>query len=674
MAPPLKPIEPKFARFEPDADLNDFVVPGLDTTSPVNDQVDHIEQLITIELQKIDANFSRLQQVMANRILPAVKQYAVGTEPVREAAKFWTTFFEQAAQIRVPTYEEEPEPADQSEAKTEGTQDTSGLESRSEADTTPDRNFFSADSTASENSFMPGSGAVMSTPATARQKPQYSHATQEDQTPSWTASIESPLERLDREIQSLTRDEDISVASSFVLGAKSHYDESQDITQGQISPPSEKLKGKAREAPQPLLRDVLKRNADTLNASPLKVASKTPILKKLNPYLPPDTKPTQWKGVVDLSASNLSTPRRKALSSKPRSAKRSASKGHAADGLDLDDDSFDENLGMSPPITMAFATAPKAQTPKLGKTPRKEAVERIMHTLVDNAKRSGFGYPRPESAYSTGAGASIESSLSIAPTPPSLSRYARNPYPSSAEISSSIADASLESMMRRIGFTLEGRGDMILKAESTLSSSAAPSVPAIASYGSRSASISASFAQIVEDAELESKYDLARVRDDDDLDMNPPADDSMDFMDDETQPPLNLDPQPQQDIFDDEDSFSDDRSSDSFDDDGDAGEMGNSFVEGMQQGNEDGFEEDDDSFDDPANQTGEEETLFGVPPAQRLAAQAALAQRRASEANFRMHGGELLEDTIGIGSQLVKAGRVQETPTPWPGAVGGAGK
>lgn len=38
-------------------------------------------------MQHIDANFSKIQHVMANRILPAVKKYAVGTQPVREAAK-----------------------------------------------------------------------------------------------------------------------------------------------------------------------------------------------------------------------------------------------------------------------------------------------------------------------------------------------------------------------------------------------------------------------------------------------------------------------------------------------------------------------------------------------------------------------------------------------------------
>lgn len=115
MAPPLQPIDPKNERWEPAADPNEIVVPGLDTNASVNDQIEQIEQLITIKLQvrpttlndwtvligiftftynqNIDANFSRIQQVMDNRILPAVKRYAVGTEPVRDAAKVRSPFY-----------------------------------------------------------------------------------------------------------------------------------------------------------------------------------------------------------------------------------------------------------------------------------------------------------------------------------------------------------------------------------------------------------------------------------------------------------------------------------------------------------------------------------------------------------------------------------------------------
>ena len=51
MAPELKPIDPKTPRWEPTAHPADIVVPGLDTTAPPYDQIEQIEQLITIKLQ-----------------------------------------------------------------------------------------------------------------------------------------------------------------------------------------------------------------------------------------------------------------------------------------------------------------------------------------------------------------------------------------------------------------------------------------------------------------------------------------------------------------------------------------------------------------------------------------------------------------------------------------------
>ena len=51
MAPPLNPIDAKSTRWEPTPDPNEIVVPGLDTTASVNDQIYQIEHLITIKLQ-----------------------------------------------------------------------------------------------------------------------------------------------------------------------------------------------------------------------------------------------------------------------------------------------------------------------------------------------------------------------------------------------------------------------------------------------------------------------------------------------------------------------------------------------------------------------------------------------------------------------------------------------
>ncbi len=105
MSKRLKQITPKLPRWEPTPNPDDITVPGLDTAAPLNDQIEQIEQLITIKLQvcnfsrtsystrmmilmkNVDANFSKIQQIMSNKILPAVKRYAVATEPVREAAK-----------------------------------------------------------------------------------------------------------------------------------------------------------------------------------------------------------------------------------------------------------------------------------------------------------------------------------------------------------------------------------------------------------------------------------------------------------------------------------------------------------------------------------------------------------------------------------------------------------
>ena len=47
----LPPIEPLQPRWEPKSNPRDIVVPGVDTNAPVQDQIEQIEQLITIKLQ-----------------------------------------------------------------------------------------------------------------------------------------------------------------------------------------------------------------------------------------------------------------------------------------------------------------------------------------------------------------------------------------------------------------------------------------------------------------------------------------------------------------------------------------------------------------------------------------------------------------------------------------------
>jgi hypothetical protein len=63
------PIEPNPPRWSPSTDPASIVVPGLDTNAPINDQIDQIEQLITIKLQ-----------VSAGRMVPMSQQRMIEEE------------------------------------------------------------------------------------------------------------------------------------------------------------------------------------------------------------------------------------------------------------------------------------------------------------------------------------------------------------------------------------------------------------------------------------------------------------------------------------------------------------------------------------------------------------------------------------------------------------------
>lgn len=100
----MPPIEPPSERWEPKNEPFQIVVPELDTSAPPQEQLEQLDQIITIRLQvrlgccfwqshvlnvvqNIDANMSRAHSILSEKILPAVKRYNLNTEPVREAAR-----------------------------------------------------------------------------------------------------------------------------------------------------------------------------------------------------------------------------------------------------------------------------------------------------------------------------------------------------------------------------------------------------------------------------------------------------------------------------------------------------------------------------------------------------------------------------------------------------------
>jgi len=218
---------------------------------------------------------------------------------------------------------------------------------------------------------MPGQHAYSSTPAIERTTHAYSSTDdQSDAGSSWAASVESPLVRLDREIQDLAREVQLDTPNT-----ETSLSLSLDSVMGSQTRP-QSAKGKSRGDP-PLLRNVLRQNVFSVDATPgdaVKVVSplkfkgktKTLISKTHNPYSPTSVKPEKWNGVIDLSNA---TPRGLKGTNAGRSVK------------DDQDESFDGlPAGMSPPVLMSPARPPRSSAElgslRLGKTPGKEASAR----------------------------------------------------------------------------------------------------------------------------------------------------------------------------------------------------------------------------------------------------------------------------------------------------------
>ena len=74
----------------------------------LTEELEKLEQSITLTLQEIDHNFSRAHRIVTSSILPIVEQYAEHSRDVWEGSKFWKQFFESSANVSLSGYEEQP--------------------------------------------------------------------------------------------------------------------------------------------------------------------------------------------------------------------------------------------------------------------------------------------------------------------------------------------------------------------------------------------------------------------------------------------------------------------------------------------------------------------------------------------------------------------------------------
>ncbi|PWY77446.1 DASH complex subunit ask1 [Aspergillus heteromorphus CBS 117.55] len=74
----------------------------------LTEELEKLEQSITLTLQEIDHNFSQAHRIVTTSILPVVEQYADSSRDVWQGAQFWKQFFEASANVSLSGYEEKP--------------------------------------------------------------------------------------------------------------------------------------------------------------------------------------------------------------------------------------------------------------------------------------------------------------------------------------------------------------------------------------------------------------------------------------------------------------------------------------------------------------------------------------------------------------------------------------
>lgn len=370
------------------------------------EELERLEQSITLTLQEIDHNFSRAHRIVTSSILPIVEQYAHHSREVWEGSKFWKQFFEASANVSLSGYEEQPpmeENMDQTvtEESVESSRSGSTLEA-SESLETPNARHTSTDSIEDIDLSNLSISPSHSTPRPPKQKQSKRGAP-------------SPYKSLGQDVDQST-DLDVTYASADAPRTPSRQTSSllddvamtpEDSSELQRRDPSRFRPGTAQKKSDPLLHTVLDKNY-RIQATPLTNTrvrgrlAKTPAsaarggLRALNPAL--DSSPL---APPELRAEFLNSPVRRELNQTLKlqqqripgvsvlTPARKKDTGTRRQMNVWDSDEEDEHLneatgmphGMSPPKTMQF----EIPQSRLLRTPAREASQHIVDSILASA-------------------------------------------------------------------------------------------------------------------------------------------------------------------------------------------------------------------------------------------------------------------------------------------------
>ncbi|KAJ9201647.1 hypothetical protein DTO164E3_3540 [Paecilomyces variotii] len=388
----------------------------------LTEELEKLEQSITLTLQEIDSNFSRAHRIVTTSILPIVEQYAEHSRDVWEGAKFWKQFFEASANVSLSGYEDQPneDATEQEPTVTEGDTTAADTTQTAEEHTSyEDQSSQHIDLENEEDEDLNFSSLSLSQGhSTPRVHPSQKTKIEDDVTSS-SIPYPSPYETLRQEVveteaPSVLRDAAPSTPGKFTSRT---YDITEDISvtpgSSPFIPPASHIKqetaqkSKYQKPTDPVLHRVLDKTY-RVQATPLgkgygntrskfAITPKTKPASKYNfddsPISSPEPEAPQLHAEIFSSPLKGETPatnRKRRTSSIPHmtpkpgiSVLTPAKKFTGKSAIfDSDDDLDNEDeFGYSPPKTMQFHI-PQS---RLMKTPAKEASRRIVEDLLATA-------------------------------------------------------------------------------------------------------------------------------------------------------------------------------------------------------------------------------------------------------------------------------------------------
>ncbi|TVY21403.1 DASH complex subunit ask1 [Lachnellula arida] len=369
----------------------------------LTEELEKLEQSITLTLQEIDHNFSRAHRIVTSSILPIVEQYAEHSSAVWEGSKFWKQFFEASANVSLSGVEEREEEEDDlsytqshENASTYATSTSQPGDETLNAESEHHNRFDETDDSLLDNGDISGS-----TPRAPRPKSSSSDVPR-------FAEYPSPYEDLKEELKGggkkPERDEEEDAPTT--PGPKSRIpDMSMTPTSSPFDPTSHlQSTAQKRAGGDPLLHRILDKNY-RLQATPHLtrkdiLLNKTPANKPswrdtTSPQSSPPAAAPQLRSEIFSSPirqqySKPSAPRTPGVSVQtPAKGKskdvfaKSAKKDEISWESDSDEDAEGvyQQLGMSPPKTIQF-NLPQS---RLLQTPAQEASKRIVEDLLHTA-------------------------------------------------------------------------------------------------------------------------------------------------------------------------------------------------------------------------------------------------------------------------------------------------